>query len=50
MTRLEETIAFFPQVSPDFSKVEPQVRAELDMWPKSKPNTLKREAGDIGQR
>lgn len=35
--RLEEVIAFISQVSPDFSKVAPQVRAELDMEPKSKP-------------
>lgn len=36
-TSLEESSAFISQVSPDFSKVDPQVRAELDMGPKSKP-------------
>lgn len=47
--RLEEAIALFPQESPDFSKVDPQVRTELDMGPKSKLSAPEREAGVLGR-
>lgn len=33
----KQVIAFLSHMSPDFSKEDPQVRAELDMEPKSKP-------------
>lgn len=47
--RLEEAVALFPQESPDFSKVDPQVRTELDMGPKSKLSAPEREAGVLGR-
>lgn len=53
-TRLEEDMAFISQVSPDFSKVDPLVRAELNMGPRSKPNCSRKRLGTLagvgGQR
>lgn len=46
-TRLEEDMAFISQVSLDFSKVDPLVRAELNMGPGSKPNCSRKSLGTL---
>lgn len=46
-TRLEEDMAFMSQVSPDFSMVDPLVRAELNMGPRSKPNCSRKRLGTL---
>lgn len=46
-TRLEEDMAYISQVSPDFSMVDPLVRAELNMGPRSKPNCSRKRLGTL---
>lgn len=49
-TKQQVIIAFISHMSPNFFKEDPQVRAELDMEPKSKPEcSREREAEDPGQ-
>lgn len=44
MATKQQAIAFISHMFPHFSKEDPQVRAELDMEPKSKPE-CSRERG-----